>query len=190
MHRTIDDLHHSAPLNGRADTNVQTRKPPKARTPSPKRQIGGGPRRAPARNRKSKEEFLSEELRAVADFATRHFQWGVTLLISVQTALFFVRRDVLNGLIDGGIIPKGSELPIPRYVIGTLFLFVVATILSMVGARHAKQYRHYKMQLAESRQSGIVDLPIKHTARWMYALYYIFPIIDVLYRLYVDIRLQ
>jgi hypothetical protein len=152
--------------------------------------MGGHSAMALARTKKSKEELLAEELRAVTDFATRHFQWGVTLLISVQAALFFVRRDVLNGLIDGGNLPKGSELPIPRYIIGTLFLLVVATILTMVGARYAKQYRHYRTQLAESRQSGITDLPIRHTARWMYALYYIFPLIDVLYRLYVNIKLQ
>jgi hypothetical protein len=38
---------------------------------------------------KSKEELLSEETRAAADLASRFLQWGVTLMISIQTALFF-----------------------------------------------------------------------------------------------------
>ena len=72
---------------------------------------------------KTKEELLSEEVRAAMDMGTRLLQWGVTLMISVQTALFFVRHDVLGSLIDAGTLPKGSQLPLGRYVIGTGVLF-------------------------------------------------------------------
>ncbi|MGA2433925.1 MAG: hypothetical protein ABSG25_01430 [Bryobacteraceae bacterium] len=140
--------------------------------------------------KKCKEELLAEEVRSAMDLATRTLQWGVTLMISLQTALFFIRRDILNTFVDAGKLPKGSELPFPRYVMGTAFLLVVASILAKLGARNAQQYRHYKEQLAKSRQSGITDLPIKHTSRWMYVLYFVFPAIDILSRMYVDIRFQ
>jgi len=183
MDRTTDALYHSAPVNGRADLKPQSDSRDATPTGSDLQMVRE--LAAPAAGKKSKEE-----VRAAMDVGSRNLQWGVTLMISVQTALFFVRQSVLNGLIEGGKLPKGSELPFPRSIVGTVFLFVVAAILSRLGARNAQQYRHYKSQLISARESGITDLPIKNTARWMYALYFIFPVIDLLSRLYIDIRFQ
>ena len=137
---------------------------------------------------KSKEELLSEEARADGDAALRLLQWGITLMISVQTALFFVRRDILNGYIDSGALREGSQLPIDRYLIGTGFLIFVAVVLSMFTARANEQYRNYKNQLIESRDSGITDLKVRYTGRWAYALYFSFPVIDILVRVVITIR--
>jgi hypothetical protein len=128
---------------------------------------------------KSREELLSEEVRAYADMASKMLQWGVTLMISVQTALFFVRQQILNGYIDAQQLPRGSGLPMGRYVIGTVFLMYLAFVLSWLTARTNSQYRHYKRQLIECRSSKIADLPIKRTGRLAYALYFSFPVIDL-----------
>ncbi|HEV2619255.1 MAG TPA: hypothetical protein VGU23_04885 [Acidobacteriaceae bacterium] len=133
---------------------------------------------------KSTEELLSEEVRAAADMGSRTLQWGVTLMISVQTIIFFVRQALLAADIDAGKLPRGGHLSLGRYLIGTSFLLFIAFILSRLNARSIEQYRHYKTQLIASRESGITDLPIKHTGRYLYYLYFAFPVIDVLIRVY------
>jgi len=139
---------------------------------------------------KSQEELLSEEVRAAEDVAARMMQWGVTLMISLQTALFFIREDVLKQYVDAGKVPMGSELPLPRYFMGTAFLLIVAIVLSRLTARSIKQYRNYKEQLIKCRPSGVIDLPIKHTGRWSYLLYFVFPAVDLLSRAYIFLELH
>ena len=137
---------------------------------------------------KSKEELLSREVWQASRTASAYLQWGVTLMISVQTALFFIRHEILTAEIDVGRLPKGSNLPLNRYLIGTAFLFFIAVVLSRFSARASEQYRHYKAQLIASRTSGIKDLPIKYVGRWSYLLYFAFPVIDVLVRGIISIR--
>src|SRR5579871_948875 len=145
----------------------------------------------PAPSRKSKEELLSEEVRAFSDLSSRNLQWGVTLMISLQTALFFVRHEIVATYVEAGKLPKGSELPLDRYLIATGFLCFVAGILAVFTTRITKQYRHYKSQLIASRESGITDLPIKKTGRWAYFLYFAFPVIDILVRrIIIDINVK
>jgi hypothetical protein len=133
---------------------------------------------------KSKEELLSEEVRAASEMGSKTLQWGVTLMISVQTVIFFVRQALLNADIDAGKLPRGAHLSLGRYLIGTGFLFYIAFILSKLSARSIEQYRHYKTQLMASRESGITDLPIRHTGRLVYFLYFSFPFIDIAVRIY------
>jgi hypothetical protein len=139
---------------------------------------------------KSQEELLSEEVRAAADVGTRMLQWGVTLMITLQTALFFVRQDILKRYVEARKVPMGSELPFSRYLMGTTFLLIVALVLAKLTARSMDQYRNYKGQLMKCRTSGIADLPIKHTGRWAYFLYFIFPAVDVLSRIYISVEVH
>jgi hypothetical protein len=140
---------------------------------------------------KSKEELLSEEVRTAADLTVKVQQWGVTLMVTLQTSPFFVRRDIVQGLVVSKKLKEGAELPWHRYLIGTVFLVIVAYILSRFNQRMAAQYRHYKQQLIEARDSGITDLPIVRTSRLVTWLYFIFPMIDVVfraYRMYVEVK--
>jgi hypothetical protein len=141
---------------------------------------------------KSREELLSEETRAAADCSSRFLQWGVTLMVSLQTALYFVRRDAANTLIEAGQLGKGSEVPLARYFLGTGFLIFVAVVLSMFTARANAQYRNYKNQLIQCRQQGvgITDLTIRYTGRWAYGLYAAFPIIDILARMWIHFSVR
>lgn len=141
---------------------------------------------------KSKEELLSEETRAAADNALRMLQWGVTLMVSLQTALFFVRREAADAMVQAGQLTKGAEVPLGRYILGTGFLIFIAFVLSMFTARTNEQYRHYKTQLIECRKEGvgITDLKIKYTGRWAYGIYAAFPVIDILARKWIDLNIQ
>lgn len=139
---------------------------------------------------KSREELLSEETRAAAEGATRMLQWGVTLMVSLQTALFFVREAAANSMIEAGKLPRGSQVPLERYLLGTAFLIFIAVILSMFTARSTAQYRNYKSQLIACRESGVKDLPIRHTGRWAYWLYAAFPVIDLMARMWISFNIK
>jgi hypothetical protein len=139
---------------------------------------------------KSKEEMLREEVRFYVDIMQRMMQWGLTLLVSLQTALFFLRRQMIETYVDAGIIHKGDNLPWGRYLIGSTFLLIAATVLWIFGRRATQQYRLYKNQLVEANESGIKDQPTKGTSRWSTALYFAFPLFDVAIRLYVSIQVS
>jgi hypothetical protein len=48
---------------------------------------------------REKEAILWEELRGLRDISLRLLQWGVTALASLQTALFFLRKDIYERML-------------------------------------------------------------------------------------------
>src|ERR1017187_10405553 len=96
---------------------------------------------------KSKEEMLRDEVRFWADQMQKYMQWGLTVMVSLQTAIFFVRRDLVQTYVDAGILKKGQELPYYRYAVGTVFILGCAFVLRRFTERVSQQYRHYKTQL-------------------------------------------
>jgi hypothetical protein len=111
------------------------------------------PDQAPAKG-KSKEEMLREEVRFYADMQQKYMQWGLTLLISLQTAIFFVRHDLIQQYVDSGVLKKGEELPYYRYLVGTVFIALCSYVLWRLTNRVNAQYRHYKDQLVKNNTSG------------------------------------
>jgi len=60
-----------------------------------------------------KEKYLREEIRALRESTIRIMQWGVTLLVSLQTALFFVRQELLTRYLDVHHLTKDSGVRLP-----------------------------------------------------------------------------
>jgi hypothetical protein len=135
---------------------------------------------------KSKEELLREETRFWMDTLLKQMQWGLTLMVSLETALIFIRRELINSLVAGGALKPGDGLPYHRYLLGTLFLTVAATILWAFTKRTAQQYRHYKNQLLECHRMGIKDLPPTGITTWVIFFYFAFPIMDVAFRVWIE----
>jgi hypothetical protein len=135
---------------------------------------------------KSKEELLREETRFWMDILTKQMQWGLTLMVTIQTALVFIRRELLGTFIAGGILKAGDELPYHRYLVGTTFLIVAATMLWAFTNRSVQQYRHYKNQLLECSASGIKDLKTSGISKWIGFFYFAFPILDVAFRFWIE----
>jgi hypothetical protein len=108
-------------------------------------------------------------------------------MVSIQTALVFIRRDLLSTFVAGGLLKVGEELPYHRYLVGTVFLGVAATILWALTNRSAKQYRHYKKQLlACEEKSGIVDQPPTGISKWIGVFYFAFPVLDIAFRFWIE----
>jgi hypothetical protein len=139
---------------------------------------------------KSKEELLRDEVHFFADLNQKYNQWALTVLVSLDTAIFFVRHELVQTYVDAGLLKKGDELFLRRYFIGTAFLLVGACVFHRFSRRAAEQYRYYKTQLVASSESGIRDMPVTGMAGWSSYLYFAFPVFDVLSRLWVELSFK
>jgi hypothetical protein len=139
---------------------------------------------------KPKEELLREEVRFYADMQQKYMQWGFTVLVSLQTAIFFVRRDLVQTYVDAGTIQKRQELPYYRYFVGTFFQLLCAYVLWRLTDRVNAQYRHYKEQLVKNNESGIIDKTTTGVSTWMRYLYFAFPAYDLGVRIWIEITLH
>jgi hypothetical protein len=138
---------------------------------------------------KSKEEIIREEMRAASDMMLKLCQWAVTTLIGLQTAIFFLRSSVIERMLANGELPKGEPLPWNMYLMGTFILAVVAGIFSAMTLLAGKQYRHYHLLLMANNQSGLPVPPPTNLGRILiFALYFTFPLLDILLRTFIEIK--
>ena len=139
---------------------------------------------------KSKEEMLREEVRFWADMLQKYMQWALPVMISLQTAIFFVRRDLVQTYVDAGLLKKGQELMYSRYFIGTGFLLLCSAVLWKFSSRVNVQYRNYKDQLSQGTESGIKDNPTTGISGWVRYLYFAFPAFDIFVRIWIDLEIH
>jgi hypothetical protein len=145
----------------------------------------------PVQKGKSKEELLREEVRFWMDITIKMMQWGLTLMATLQTAIVFLRREFLNTYIATGLLKPGEELPYKRYLMGTVFLGVAALILWALTNRSNQQYRHYKVQLIRSSESGIDDKPPSGIGKYLMYLFFAFPVLDLIFKVWtVEIKIR
>ncbi len=137
-----------------------------------------------------KESVLRAEVHFYAGMLQKLMQWGLTVMVSVQTAIFFVRRELVATYVDAGILRRGQELPYYRYLIGTIFLLACAVVLEKFTRRLTEQYRYYKEQLRANCESGVKDQATTGVTKWIYYLYFAFPAFDILTRLWVEFSLR
>jgi hypothetical protein len=142
-----------------------------------------------------RERMIRDEVRALQLIAVRVMSWGVTVLVSVQTALFFVRREVALSNVNGGAGGNASgdalmTVPLNRYLLGTFFLTLLATIFFRLFLYVSTRLRYYRKQL-ENCPSGISEMPIRKGVRfWTGCVFYVFPLVDILARAYLHIGLK
>jgi len=87
---------------------------------------------------------------------------------SSDGALFRATR-MLTRYLDVHHLTKdsGVRLPIAMYLIGTVFLLMVAFIVQQTVRTIALRFVHYQKQLNEmDRQSGITELPPRMVMKW------------------------
>ena len=136
---------------------------------------------------KPEEEIIREELRALREIILKLLQWGVTLLASLQAAFFFLRREYLTYKVENGLLPKGSFLPLKAYLGGTVFLFLIAVICTLILSYTGRQFRGYRVLLEKHRTSTIIDPASTPRARnimrvVIYGMFFFFPLIDLVFR--------
>ena len=135
-----------------------------------------------------KEKILWDEIRNIREIALKLLQWGVTVLTALQTAIFFFRKDLYQRMIDSQEITRGHYIPWNRYLIGTVYLFFVATIFSYILVMVGNRYGKIRSQLVETNCYGIQHGDANKVVRYaVLMVFYAFPILDIVIRLYVSI---
>lgn len=141
----------------------------------------------------TKEQIVREEIRASTDRIITLYQWGVTVLISIQTALFFLRKDIYERMLASGEISKPQYLPWDRYLIGTGVLFVVA--LTFFGlTRIVRERIKFYLGLLQDKHlfpDALPTPPLPKLARFFaFILFFVFPVMDIAIRVTLRFQLE
>jgi hypothetical protein len=123
------------------------------------------------------EKSIRDEIRSYRVNAVEIFKWGTTLLVSFETALFFIRESVAKDL----GVKSTLQLPPDRWFAGTLFVFVVAlccfTVSWLVGTS-------LRSHMAELKKLPDLAGPIVKPSRWgryiLVVIFFVFPLFDAL----------
>ncbi len=142
---------------------------------------------------KTSEEIIREELRALTGKMMDVYKWGVSLLATMQTAFFFLRKDVYQRMLDNHELAPGTYLPWNRYLIGTGVLLVVSLIF--VGFSHFLRLRFYfYVKLLNDKSICENPVPLPPTPWWigwiLTTLYFTFPIMDIVIRIVLGIEMS
>jgi hypothetical protein len=136
----------------------------------------------------NKEDMIRAELRSLRDLQFRTLEWGITVMVSLSTAIWHFRAQTLTSLIQTGQLPAHASLPWDRYLVGTSSLLSVALIFTVIGRSIRLTAQHYRSQLAEGCDSGIRDLRLRRAPLNLFTLVaFFFPLADVLSRIYVSV---
>lgn len=126
------------------------------------------------------EEIIRAEIRSYRDHLTKHYQWGVTLLVSLMTAIFFIRHKVADDLVAIGKLTKGEPLSFYHWLIGTTVLLIVALCCFALSHWLGTQARfHYKALKDLPGRVGPYNEPPRWLRRVLIWLYFVFPATDL-----------
>jgi hypothetical protein len=130
---------------------------------------------------KIREQWLREEIRASRTLLFQIARWGVMTLAAVSTALYYVRRDVLNHLSQHNVLPANGTVPPGRWFVGTAFLCMIAIMFCTMSKYLSRKHVAYRTQLLEIQPSysGIKESPTGGNINlFPYFIYLAFPILD------------
>ncbi len=110
----------------------------------------------------------------------------------MQTALFFLRKDVYERMLTSGEVTKTQYLPWNRYLIGTGVLFVVALIFFGFTRIIRERHKFYTLLLRDKNifPDPLPTPPMPGLARLFgMVLFFIFPHLDISIRI-TTLKLQ
>jgi|SRR5450631_3358170 hypothetical protein len=131
------------------------------------------------------EQILREEIRSIREMYFRMIQWGVTVLTAGLTIVFYGRRAFRDDFVDAGALKVGQQLPFKYYIVGTIFLAMIAFIFSVLTITAIKRLASYRRQLNQLSAPTIVEPPASRFTRWLFpVLFFLFPAFDLAVRIY------
>jgi len=134
-------------------------------------------------NAENAEKNIWDQMRALTQSLVRMAQWSVTTLAGLQTALFFIRKDLREML----HVPMGQALPFRVWIVGFVMIVFVTTIFMLMTNWTSKRLRYYIGQLKALPAAYDTDtiklypeIPKDMTIRYyIRAVYIFFPLFDV-----------
>lgn len=136
--------------------------------------------------RARREEILWEEFPNVRGQLFRTFEWGVTVLASLQTANFFLQREMKVAL----KLPEEAPLPTRGFLIGFIIITIVSIIFCYLISLVGNRFRNIRQQLIESDFYKIDHVPLSKFARSSaFTVFLAFPAVNLVIRLMVVFKL-
>jgi hypothetical protein len=127
----------------------------------------GAPKKQGTRKPADVEAILREEVRALRELWMRILQWGVTVMIAAGSIIFYARRAIKEDFVAAGKLNPGEPLPPKFYLIGTVFLILLAYVFSVLSGLASRRYRSYFDQLIRKATSGVDDIAASGHSRWI-----------------------
>jgi hypothetical protein len=118
------------------------------------------------RRQEVREAHIRTEMAGVAQRIHALLQWGITLLLTLESALFFVRKDAS----ERAGLANGEQFPFGRHFVGTGFLFCLSVIIYGFITAVLDRYAYLQSQLYLSGPTsacGIAAPPIP-VFRWIW----------------------
>ena len=127
-------------------------------------------------------KILRTEMGAIHEERLKVFQTGITLLLALETALYYLRRDVLEHLrLDAEHNHAAPPYIVPwdHSLIGTAILAIVATIFTLLTWSISRRYRFLRNEY-KARYPKELPLPtINPISRYLAIFcYLLFPVMD------------
>ncbi|MFL5328674.1 MAG: hypothetical protein ACJ8C4_07140 [Gemmataceae bacterium] len=144
------------------------------------------------------EKCIREDIRSYRKTIIDIAKWGVTVLVTLQTATFFVREKVAQDMARAALMannpvvnvnpvaPAIETIPFRRWIVGSVLLLILAILFSLMSRIVGTQARK---QIKGLRDVPGLVLPVYEPtkgARWViYSMYFIFPLFDVILYFYL-----
>ena len=130
---------------------------------------------------KTREGWLREEVKTHRTLLFSLIQWGMALLAAIESALYFIRRDVAQAMMNSQFAVPARVLSKRQWLYGTSVLLVVNVLFTVLMLNLLTRYVCYRKQLivAAKQYSKIDDSPIRQKLMWIPIIFFwAFPIID------------
>ena len=129
----------------------------------------------------SKEGIIRSEMQSLRSVGFQLCQTGIALSVGVEIALVFIRRQSYQRLLVNN--PGAAFVPWGRFLMGTLFLLVIASVFSGLVLFVRERYRFYDDLLVRQTETGVpVPPPTKSASLGVVAVFFAFPVADLLFR--------
>jgi len=126
------------------------------------------------------EQIIRSEMQSLRSVGFNLCQTGIAICVAVEIVLVFIRRhsyERLAGAGEAGFVPWG------RFLIGTLFLAIIASIFTVLVLFVRDRYAFYNNLLRGKGEGGVVvPPPSKAGALGVAAIFFAFPVADLLLR--------
>jgi hypothetical protein len=130
------------------------------------------------------EEILRTEIRHAADVMLNLVKWGITVEIAVSSLIFYARREIRSDAFLSAL-PKNAPLPWRVYVIGTLFLTMLALLFTILLWLVQRRRMHYRRMLFKLPNKLVDEAAPTKYGSWIYSLmFWSFPAFDLAVRAY------
>lgn len=132
-----------------------------------------------------KEQTLRSEIQHCRELVISIMRWGVTVLIGMETSLWFMRMHVTEHLAKLDNLQADETIPFVRWLFGTVFMLIVACVFYAITRYVGLKLRDYRRQLLDMKGESITGIEevqgASSTLRFtIYGLYFIFPLIDLI----------